>query len=209
MTSDMRIPDYEVHPIFVARWSPRSFSNEVIDDATLFSLFEAARWAPSGNNSQPWRFIYARRDSIHWDSFADLLNEKNRLWASKASALVILVSKTTHVRKGASEATPLRNHSLDAGAAWANLALQAEFLGWKTHAIGGFDREKARELLQVPAGFQVELAIAVGKQGDATSLAEEFLERERPTPRNPVNSFTAEGIFSFADDLAVREVVSR
>lgn len=201
MTIDSRIPDHDIHPIFLQRWSPRAFSSDAIDEATLFRLFEAARWAPSGNNSQPWRFIYATRDTEQWPLFTELLNEKNRLWASKAAALIVLVSKTTNLRKGASEPTPLRNHSLDAGAAWANLALQAEFLGWKTHAIGGFDREKARELLKVPAGYQVELAIALGKQGDIAQLDAEFHEREKPNSRNPISSFVAEGAFHFSDEV--------
>ncbi len=199
MTTNPRISDHDIHPIFIQRWSPRAFSNESIDEATLFRVFEAARWAPSGNNSQPWRFIYATRESEQWPLFTELLNEKNRLWASKAAALIILVSKTTNLRKGDSQPTPLRNHSLDAGAAWANLALQAEFLGWKTHAIGGFDREKAREQLGVPAGYQVELAIALGKQGDISQLEAEFHEREKPNSRHKVNSFVAEGSFHFVD----------
>ncbi|OZY85623.1 nitroreductase [Cellvibrio mixtus] len=201
MTIDPRIPDHDIHPIFLQRWSPRAFSSDAIDEATLFRLFEAARWAPSGNNSQPWRFIYATRDTEQWPLFIELLNEKNRLWASKAAALIVLVSKTTNLRKGASEPTPLRNHSLDAGAAWANFALQAEFLGWKTHAIGGFDREKAREQLRVPAGYQVELAIALGKQGDIAQLDAEFHEREKPNSRNPISSFIAEGVFHFSDEV--------
>lgn len=201
MTIGSRIPDHDIHPIFVQRWSPRSFTNETIDNATLFALFEAARWAPSGNNSQPWRFIYATRESEQWPLFTDLLNEKNRLWASNAAALIILVSKTTNLRKGASEPTPLRNHSLDAGAAWTSLALQAEFLGWKTHAIGGFDRDKAREHLGIPVGYQVELAIALGKQGDIAQLDVEFHEREKPSLRNPISSFVAEGAFTFADEV--------
>jgi nitroreductase len=201
MTIDSRIPDHNIHPIFTQRWSPRAFADAAIDTATLFSLFEAARWAPSGNNSQPWRFIYATRDSDQWPLFTELLNEKNRLWASKATALIILVSKTTNLRKGTSEPTPLRNHSLDAGAAWANLALQAEFLGWKTHAIGGFDREKSREQLNIPKGYHVELAIALGKQGNIDQLDAEFQERERPSSRKPIGSFVAEGVFRFSDEV--------
>lgn len=201
MASNTRVPDYDIHPIFLQRWSPRAFSVESIDKDTLFTLFEAARWAPSGNNSQPWRFIYSIRDDRHWPVFIDLLNEKNRQWAHKTAALIVLVSKTTNLRKGASEPTPLRNHSLDAGAAWANLALQAEFLGWKTHAIGGFDKEKAREQLNIPNGYHVEVAIAIGKQGDLSHLDEEFHERENPSPRNPVSAFVAEGAFQFADEV--------
>ncbi|WP_234406319.1 nitroreductase family protein [Methylobacillus glycogenes] len=132
------------------RWSPRAFNSETISDQALFSLFEAARWAPSGNNSQPWRFIYFKPDSANWQQVVELTNDNNRRWASNAGALLLLLSKTSHVRAGDTEPSPLRNHSLDAGAAWASLSLQAVHDGLITHAIGGFDREKARELLQIP-----------------------------------------------------------
>jgi nitroreductase len=179
------------------RRSRRAYSDKPIEQDKINSLFEAARWAPSANNSQPWRFIYAKRDSQHWQRFYALLNEKNQLWASNAAVLIVLISKTTHVRKGATEATPLRSHSLDAGAAWASLAFQAEYKGWRTHAIGGFDREKAREVLNIPQGFHVDVAIAVGKQTDLSTLAEEFQQREQPSTRNPLSELVAEGEFLF------------
>ncbi|MGB3611632.1 MAG: nitroreductase family protein [Cellvibrio sp.] len=192
-----RIADHDIDPVFLKRWSPRAFADELIDDSTLFRLFEAARWAPSGNNSQPWRFIYTRRDSDDWADFYSLLNEKNQRWAAKAAALVVLISKTTHVRQGAAEATPLRNHSLDAGAAWASLAFQAEHLGWSTHAIGGFNREKARQLLVIPGGFHIEIAIAIGKRAAGDTLPEEFRAREQPSLRLPLSELVAQGKFSF------------
>lgn len=197
-TAVARVADHDIDPVFINRWSPRSFADDTIDDETLFRLFEAARWAPSGNNSQPWRFIYAKRNSAAWPDFYSLLNEKNQRWASRAAVLVVLVSKTAQVRKGAAEATPLRNHSLDAGAAWASLAFQAEYLGWSTHAIGGFNRERSRELLQVPQDFHVEIAIAIGKRSAIESLPEEFHEREQPSQRLPLSELVAQGKFSFA-----------
>ena len=196
-TIPARTPQYDIDPLFVNRWSPRSFSAEPIDDETLFRLFEAARWAPSANNAQPWRFIYAKRDSPQWPEFLGFLGSRNRQWASNASALILLVSKTTHARNGSGEATPLLSHSLDSGAAWASLAFQAENLGWRTHAIGGFDRQKAREVAQVPDGFHVEVTIAVGRQADASALAEEFQVREKPSERIPVGDLVAEGTFLF------------
>ncbi len=197
--SQPRQSTHAIHPLFINRWSPRAFTGEAIDQATLHSLFEAARWAPSANNSQPWRFVYAHNGSQHWPELLQLLNEKNRAWAAKASALIVLLSKTTHVRAGSDAATPLRNHSLDAGAAWAHLALQAEHAGWHTHAIGGFDRDQARVLLGVPQGYNVEIAIAIGKQASRDSLSAELQAREQPTQRNPLDSLIAEGRFSFAE----------
>jgi nitroreductase len=195
--SQPRQSDHAIHPLFINRWSPRAFTGEAIDEATLHSLFEAARWAPSANNSQPWRFIYVHNGSAQWPATLELLNEKNRAWADKASALIVLVSKTTHVRAGSDTATALRNHSLDAGAAWAHLALQAEHAGWHSHAIGGFDRDQARTLLGVPDGYNVEIAIAIGKLANRDSLSAELQAREQPTQRNPLHSLIAEGRFSF------------
>ncbi len=194
-----RSPEYQVAEIFLQRWSPRAFNGEAIDENTLFSLFEAARWAPSASNSQPWRFIYARRDSEHWPRFLGLLNEKNRLWAANAAALVVLVSKTTQVRRGATEASPLRNHALDAGAAWASLAFQAEHLGWRTHAIGGFDRSRAVEELGIPDGYHVNVAIAIGRQAASETLPEEQRAREQPNGRRPLREIVTEGQFTFTD----------
>lgn len=194
-----RNAQHSIAPIFIDRWSPRAYTGETIDDATLFSLFEAARWAPSANNSQPWRFIYTKNGSAHWNDLFALLNENNQRWVSRAAALIVLVSKKTHVRPGETAPSPLKNHSLDAGAAWASLAFQAYQLGWRTRAIGGFNRDAAPAALGVPEGYQVEILIAVGKQADKSVLPEDFHEREQPTPRKPIEKFIAEGTFSFSE----------
>lgn len=192
-----RQSDYSVHPQFIERWSPRSFTGEPIAQEELFALFEAARWAPSANNSQPWRFVYTTRDSSNWKAFLDLLIESNQRWATRASALIILLSKTQHLRPGNDQPTPLFSHTLDAGAAWAHLALQAEHSGWRSHAIGGFDRDRARQLLGVPDDYKVEIAIAIGRQADRHYLPVELQEREKPSPRHPVQALVAEGRFAF------------
>jgi len=192
-----RQSDYSVHPQFIERWSPRSFTGEPIAQEELFALFEAARWAPSANNSQPWRFVYTTRDSSNWKAFLDLLIESNQRWATRASALIILLSKTQHLRPGNDQPTPLFSHTLDAGAAWAHLALQAEHSGWRSHAIGGFDRDRARQLLGVPDDYKVEIAIAIGRQAERHYLPVELQEREQPSPRHPVQALVAEGRFAF------------
>ncbi|SDB91123.1 nitroreductase family protein [Paraburkholderia lycopersici] len=194
-----RKAEYDIAPIFTNRWSPRAFTGAAVDDETLYALFEAARWAPSANNAQPWRFIYARKDSASWPAVFGLLNENNQRWAANASVLIVLLSARTHVRPGSSEPSPLVSHSLDAGAAWASLAFQAYYAGLSAHAIGGFDRAKARIVLNVPEGYQVEVAIAVGKRADSSVLPRDLQEREWPTQRRPVNAFVAEGRFAFED----------
>jgi nitroreductase len=197
--STRRNPEFAIDPIFVNRWSPRAFTGEAIDETTLFTLFEAARWAPSASNSQPWRFVYALKDSHHWPAFLSLLSGSNQRWAANASVLVVLVSKTTQMRQGDIEASPLRSHSFDSGAAWAHLSLQALHSGWRTHAIGGFNRDKAREVLGVPEGYSVEVAIAVGRQAERDSLPLDMKEREHPNQRKPVGQFVAEGRFAFQE----------
>lgn len=193
-----RIPEFSVEPVFHERWSPRAFAPEQIDDQTLFSLFEAARWAPSANNSQPWRFVYARNGGKGWEALFSLLNPHNRRWAGGASVLVLLLSKKIHARDGG-EPSPLRNHSFDTGAAWASLAFQAHYAGLKTHAIGGFDREAARKVLNIPDHFNVEILVAIGRQGEASLLPADFHDREKPNGRRPIRELTAEGEFSFAE----------
>ena len=157
--STARNAHFAIDPIFIDRWSPRAFTGEAIDEGTLFTLFEAARWAPSANNSQPWRFIYALKDSASWPGFFGLLHENNQRWAVNASVLVVLVSKTTHVRNGDTEPSPLG----------------------------------------VPQDYSVEVAIAIGRQAEHTSLPPDLQEREQPNQRKPIGKFISEGRFTFAE----------
>jgi nitroreductase len=191
-----RIPDHAIEPQFTARWSPRAFTGEAMPQAELMRLFEAARWAPSSYNSQPWRYLYAHRDTPNWDLFFGLLVEINRAWASRAAVLVVALSKSVMRPTGADRDVPSHSHSFDAGAAWANLALQANAMGWATHAMIGFDIDRAFADLNVPAGYRVECAIAIGRRGDAAILPEPLARREAPNGRNPVTSFATEGAYS-------------
>jgi nitroreductase len=193
MSYKSRKREHKINSLFIERWSPRSFTGEEIPDSVLFAAFEAARWAPSSSNAQPWRFLYAKRGSIHWPAFLDLLFPGNQLWAEKASALIVVASKKTVTRNG--QVAPSLTHSFDTGAAWQNFALQAFILGWHTHAMGGFDREKARVALNVPDDFSVEATIAIGKQADATLLPPELQQREAPNDRIPLREIVREGGF--------------
>lgn len=194
-TANSRTADHDIDSLFLERWSPRAFTNEIISEAELKALFEAARWAPSSYNSQPWRFIYARRDSAHWPTLLGLLNEFNQSWAKHAAALVVIVSKEAMAVPGKSEEVPSHSHSFDAGAAWANLALQAVRLGWQAHGMVGFDLQRARSELKVPAGYRVEAAVAIGKPGDKAQLPEALQARETPSQRNPISATVFEGSF--------------
>lgn len=160
-------------------------------------LFEAARWAPSAMNVQPWRFVYARRGTPAFDSFLAVLAPANRAWAEKASALVALVSHELMALPGQPGLIPSASHSFDAGAAWAQLALQAHLWGWSTHALGGFDRDAARAALRIPKDHGIEIFVAVGKQGDAAGLPDWAKAREQPNDRKPLGELVREASFNF------------
>ena len=190
-----RIADHPVDPIFLNRWSPRAFTGEAIPQATLFTILEAARWAPSSYNSQPWRFLYATRDNAHWDKFLGLLNEFNQSWAKTGSAIIFVVSETTMVVPGKDARVPSHSHSFDAGAAWGSLALQASILGWHAHGMVGIELERIRTELKVPGDHRVEAGIVIGKQGPKTLLPEMLQAREFPSPRKPLAEIAFEGGF--------------
>ena len=195
MTTGNRSSDYPIDPLFLKRWSPRAFTEAEISERQLLTLLEAARWAPSCYNSQPWRFLYARRHDAHWQRFLGLLNEFNRSWAERAAALVIVVSRETMLPPGAEKEIPSPSHSFDAGAAWAALGLQATLSGWQAHGMAGFDRDKTVIALAVPAGYRVEAAIAIGRQGDAGLLPEKLAAREIPSQRLPLSEIALAGGF--------------
>jgi nitroreductase len=195
-TANSRTAAQAIDPLFLERWSPRAFTGEPISETELMTLFEAARWAPSCFNSQPWRFIWARRDTGHWPRFLGLLSEYNRSWAKGAAALVVLISKTTLLPRGADKEVPSVTHSLDAGAAWQNLALQAVRSGWAAHGMAGFDMPRAAVELGVPSGYRVEVAIAIGRRGDKSVLPESLQAREVPSDRLPLAQIVSEGRFT-------------
>lgn len=195
MTSfEGRISDHPVAPIFLERWSPRAFTGDAIRPAEFMTILEAARWAPSASNQQPWRFLYAYRDTPHWEGFLGLLGASNQVWANRAAVLIVALSKTTALSSSGQD-VPSYSHSFDAGAAWQSIALQATMLGWHAHGMVGLDMPRAAKELGVPDGYRVECAIAIGRRGDKSMLPEAAQARETPNGRNPVGSFAFEGAF--------------
>jgi nitroreductase len=189
--STHRKPEYPVEQFFVDRWSPRAMSGEELSDTELMSLFEAARWAPSSYNNQPWRFLYARRHTPHWPVFLDLLIPGNQAWAQRAAVLILIVSKTTMDRDG----QPSVTHTFDTGAAWENLALQGWLNGLVVHGMQGFDYEKAAQVLAIPDDYTVEAMVAVGKPGALEDLPAHLQAREVPSPRKTLVEIAWEGPF--------------
>jgi nitroreductase len=187
--SDVRQAAHPIDRLFLDRWSPRAMSGEPIDEAELLVLFEAAHWAPSSGNSQPWRFLYARRDTEHWPLFFGLLNEGNRTWCHNAAALLVMISRNTHDQSGRTLVT----HSYDTGAAWMSLALQGWLKGLVVHGMAGFDYARARTSLNVPDDMTVDAMAAVGKPGAKEDLPPQHLQRESPSLRKPVEELVFAG----------------
>lgn len=182
---------HPIHDLIKRRWSPRAFSGQPIEAETLHMLFEAARWAPSSNNEQPWRFIVANKvNDTEWNRLLACLVEGNRKWAYRAPVLILSVASLNFQ----DDSTPNRHAFHDTGMAVENLVLQATALGLATHQMAGFDVEKARADLKIPSGYEPVAMIAVGYPGDLASLPDRLRERElQPRSRRPTSEWTFSG----------------
>ncbi len=185
-----RVADHDVDAMFLNRWSPRAFSPEPIDEETLMRAFEAARWAPSSNNEQPWRFIIAQSEKDR-AQFYDFLAPGNQAWNKNVPVLVVVISKKTFTRNDA----PNTTNQFDAGCAWGFLSLGAHKLGLITHGMVGFDHDKVREELEVPDDFDILAMIAIGQRGDISDLPEEMRAREKISTRRPLAESIMQGKF--------------
>lgn len=185
-----RRPDHDVDAILYERWSPRAMSGESVTQDELDRIFEAARWAPSSYNRQPWRFFYALRGDAYWNDFLGLLTAGNRSWAQNASALIVIAS-----RKTLEDGTESRTHSFDTGAAWQNLALQGTRMGLVVHGMEGFAYEKSRTVLGLPPELEVEAMCVIGRYGAKEDLPEKYRPREAPRDRAPIDAFVRHGRF--------------
>lgn len=186
-----RKTDHQVHPLILNRWSPRAMTGEEISHEELMTLFDAAHWAPSSYNNQPWRFLYATRNSSHFKTFLDFLMEGNRIWCKNAAVLLVIISHKTFEHNS----KPSRTHTYDTGSAWQNLALQGSSMNLVVHGMEGFDYEKAKKDLKVPDDFQVEAMAAIGKPAPKEALSPDLQKREAPSLRKPVSEIAMEGGF--------------
>jgi nitroreductase len=182
---------YKINPLILSRWSPRSMTGEEITDDELMTLFEAARWAPSSYNNQPWRFIYAKRGTPEWKVIYDLMIKFNQEWTKNAAVLVVVISKNTFEHNG----KPAITHSYDTGSAWMSLALQGHDMGLVVHGMQGFDYDKAKKDLKIPDGYTVEAMIAIGKLAPPDKLPKEISEKEVPSDRRPLDEIVMKGSF--------------
>jgi nitroreductase len=185
-----RKADYPVYPLFLNRWSSRSYETRSVPDDVLYTILEAARWAPSSSNLQPWRFIVARTPEQR-KRFEEFIRPNNRLWTDSAPVLLLLASD-----KLRADGEPNRSHAFDTGAAWASIALQARILGLTTRAVGGYDKDKARIVLDVPDEIELHAVIALGYPGTKEALHESFQDKEQPNGRRPLSESIVDGKFN-------------
>jgi nitroreductase len=195
--TDMRKPaptDAGVHELIRERWSPRAFSGTPIAAHDLTLLLEAAQWAPSSMNEQPWRFVVAdrsRNPEMHARVLSTLV-PANVAWAHRAPVLIVAVAKMAYARNGA-----LNRHAFyDTGAAVVQLALQATSMGLRIHQMGGFNAEQAGGVLSIPEGHEAVVVLAIGYPGDAGELSEELRARElAPRQRRPLSETVYNGVW--------------
>ncbi|KAA2242473.1 nitroreductase [Chitinophaga agrisoli] len=187
-----------VHPLLLQRWSPKAFQESPVPAATLSSLFEAARLAPSCHNEQPWHFIVATKDTPLYQQLLQCFNEDNQAWAFTAPVLMVAVAKMYFDHNGAPN--PFAWH--DVGLAVANLTVQAVSEGLQVCEAAGIDLEHIYEIFDIPEGYQPVTGIALGYAGDADGLPAPLqAKHHRTRTRKPVNSFVHYGQPAFKMEL--------
>lgn len=183
--------EYPIHDLLQRRWSPRAFSDQLVSPEQVRSLLEAARWAPSSNNEQPWNFLLAtQQDQTDYERLLTCLKPTNQLWARFAPVLAMSIAKLVFTDGG----EPNRHAFHDVGLAVENLVVQATALGLMVHQMAGIYPDKVRELYGIPAEYEVVAAIAIGYPGDPSILPEKFRQRELAIRfRKPIADFTFAG----------------
>jgi nitroreductase len=187
-TAETSVP---IDPLISERWSPRAFADRPVEPEKLRALFEAARWAASSYNGQPWYFIVATKDDpANYQRVLDCLVEFNQGWAKQAPALALSVAKLKFDHNG----EPNRHAFHDVGQAAANLALQAHALGLAVHQMAGILPDKARQIFDIPEGYEAVAGIAIGYPGEPHTLPDQLKQRElEPRQRKPLDSFVFTG----------------
>ena len=183
--------DFPLHDLIAERWSPRAFSDKPVAPDVLASLFEAARWAPSSSNEQPWAYIVGTKDDA--ENFAKLVSvlvPSNVTWSQHAPVLALAVAELAFAKNG----TPNRNAQYDVGAASAWLTVEATSRGLFVHQMAGYDHDKARQVFGIPAGWEPIAAIAIGYPSNPDSLPQPLRDREvAPRTRKPISEFVMSG----------------
>jgi nitroreductase len=190
-----RHADHPIDPRFLQRWSARALQPE-ITEAALLSCLEAARWAPSSSNTQPWRYVAALQGEPAFAAIHAALLPFNQAWTASAGALVVACSLTASAATPEHPSKPLPGSAFDAGAAWMSLALQAQALGLVAHAMGGFNREPMAVAIRLPEGVRIDCVIALGRPGDPATLSADLQAREHPNGRRPLSELVLRGCWT-------------
>ena len=183
--------EFPIQDFIRNRWSPRAFSDKAVSPEILKSLFEAARWAPSSNNEQPWAYLVAtKEDTENFQKMLSVLVEFNVAWTKHAPVLALSVAKLKF-----SKGDSLNRWAFhDVGSASSQLTLEAVARGLFVHQMAGYDVEKARKVFGIPAGWDPVAAMALGYHGDPATLPEPYKERETaPRVRKPISEFVMSG----------------
>lgn len=193
---------YQILDLLRRRWSPRAFDDRPVESEKLRSLFEAARWAPSSNNGQPWRFLVATNENkTEYDRLFNCLVEANQKWAYRAPVLLLSVAKLQF------EDGSQNRHALhDTGMAAENLVIQATALGLVTHQMAGFHIDQARANCLIPDGYEPVAMMAVGYPGDPGLLSDRLQAREtQPRVRKPLSEFVYSATWEQPSSLLGKE----
>jgi len=200
MSDKKASPDHPIHNLLTARWSPYAFDNRPVSDADLCAVFEAARWAPSSYNEQPWSYIVAKRENP--EEFQVLLSclvEANQVWAKAAPVLALGIVRLRFVRND----KPNRAAVHDLGLAAGNLLVEATARGLSVHQMIGIVPEKAREVYEIPEGSEAWTGLAIGYPGDPDRLPEPLKDRHMaPRQRKPLREFVFSGKWGKASPIA-------
>jgi nitroreductase len=195
--------DYPISELIAERWSPYAFDNRLVPDADLRSLFEAARWAPSSYNEQPWSYIVATRDnSEQFQRLLSCLVDANQVWAKAAPVLALGVVSLRFARNAKDNRAAVH----DLGLASGNLVLEAAARGLFVHQMIGILPDRAREIYGIPEGYEAWTGLAIGYRGDPTNLPEPLRERERtPRQRKPLSEFVFNGKWGNPSPLVLKQ----
>lgn len=198
-TQKQASPDHPIHELIARRWSPYAFADRPVSDDDLRSLFEAARWAASSYNEQPWTYILAtKREPDEFDRLLSCLVEGNQGWAADAPVLALGCTSLRFTRNGKPNAAAIH----DLGLASATLTLEATARGLVVHQMIGILPDKARELYLIPEGVQPVTGLAIGYAADPSTLSEKYRERDlAPRSRKPLNEFVFDGEWGVASKI--------
>lgn len=180
----------EINELILKRWSPVAFDPKPVEFEKIHLLFEAAKWAPSGNNAQPWRFIYATKDMPEYETFLELMSEPNRVWAKTAPLLVLALAQVVSIYKNRAN----RLAFYETGMAVSNLLIQATSMDLLVHQMAGYDHERAKEILVIPTRYEPAALMAIGYKGDPSILPEKVAAREdKERTRMEISKFLISG----------------